>query len=68
MRGSWPRSTSGVPGAQLGIPGLYLVHPEFRGRGIGLELFHAALARHAPGSVGLDGDAASRRTTDARVS
>ena len=37
--------------------GLYLVHPEFRGRGIGLELFRAALARLAPGSVGLDGDA-----------
>jgi len=37
--------------------GLYLVHQEFRGRGIGLELFRAALARLAPGSVGLDGDA-----------
>lgn len=37
--------------------GLYLVHPEFRGRGIGLELFQAALARLAPGGVGLDGDA-----------
>jgi GNAT superfamily N-acetyltransferase len=37
--------------------GLYLVHPEYRGRGIGLELFRAALARLAPRSVGLDGDA-----------
>jgi GNAT superfamily N-acetyltransferase len=37
--------------------GLYLVRAEFRGRGIGLELFRAALARLAPRSVGLDGDA-----------
>jgi len=37
--------------------GLYLVHPDFRGRGIGLALFQEALARLAPGSVGLDGDA-----------
>jgi len=37
--------------------GLYLVHPEFRGRGIGLELFRAALARLGPGCLGLDGDA-----------
>jgi len=37
--------------------GLYLVHPEFRGRGIGLELFQAALSRLMPRSVGLDGDA-----------
>ncbi len=43
--------------ASHGWIGLYLVHPEFRGRGIGLALFRAALARHAPGSVGLDGDA-----------
>jgi GNAT superfamily N-acetyltransferase len=37
--------------------GLYLVHPAFRGRGLGLELFRAGLARLAPRSVGLDGDA-----------
>ena len=36
--------------------GLYLVHAAFRGRGIGLELFRAALAQLAPRSVGLDGD------------
>ncbi len=42
--------------ASHGWIGLYLVHPEFRGLGIGLALFRAALARLAPGSVGLDGD------------
>jgi GNAT superfamily N-acetyltransferase len=36
--------------------GLYLVHQEFRGRGIGLQLFRTALERLAPRSVGLDGD------------
>jgi GNAT superfamily N-acetyltransferase len=37
--------------------GLYIVHRDFRGRGIGLELFASALERLAPRVVGLDGDA-----------
>jgi hypothetical protein len=37
--------------------GMYIVDQAYRGRGIGLQLFDAALERLAPGSVGLDGDA-----------
>ena len=40
----------------FGWIGVYLVDPDFRGRGIGLALFGAALDRLEPRSVGLDGD------------
>lgn len=40
----------------FGWIGVYLVEREFRGRGIGLALFVAALDRLEPRSVGLDGD------------
>lgn len=35
--------------------GLYIVHPEHRGRGLGLQLWKAGLARLAGRTVGLDG-------------
>jgi GNAT superfamily N-acetyltransferase len=46
--------------ATCGWIGLYLVAAAWRGRGIGLTLFRAALARLEPGSIGLDGDASQR--------
>ncbi|MGZ4132152.1 MAG: GNAT family N-acetyltransferase [Actinomycetota bacterium] len=44
----------------FGWIGLYLVDPEYRGRGIGVDLFGHALARLEPGVVGLDGDPAQQ--------
>ena len=39
----------------FGFLGFYIVRPEFRGRGHGLALWRAAMARLQPGVVGLDG-------------
>ncbi|MBF0437433.1 MAG: GNAT family N-acetyltransferase [Magnetococcales bacterium] len=39
----------------FGFLGFYIVHPEFRGRGHGMKLWHAALSRLAQRNVGLDG-------------
>ena len=40
---------------RYGFVGLYIVRPEFRGRGYGLQLWRAALARLDGHNVGLDG-------------
>ena len=45
---------------RFGWVGVYLVDPDHRGRGIGLALFHRALERLEPRSVGLDGDPAQQ--------
>ncbi|WP_369407806.1 GNAT family N-acetyltransferase [Roseomonas rosulenta] len=42
-------------GAGFGFLGFYIVRPGHRGRGHGLALWRAAMARLAPGTVGLDG-------------
>ena len=42
-------------GGRFGFIGLYIVRPAFRGRGFGLRLWQAALARLAKHNVGLDG-------------
>jgi len=42
-------------GNDVGFLGLYICQPEHRGRGVGLALFQAAIARLAPGITGLDG-------------
>lgn len=42
-------------GASLGFIGLYIVRPEFRGRGYGLKLWDEAMASLAGRNVGLDG-------------
>ncbi|MBF0415790.1 MAG: GNAT family N-acetyltransferase [Magnetococcales bacterium] len=39
----------------FGFLGFYIVHPEFRGCGHGLNLWHVALSRLAQRNVGLDG-------------
>jgi ribosomal protein S18 acetylase RimI-like enzyme len=41
--------------ASFGFVGQYIVKPEFRGRGLGLRLWSAGLARLAGCNVGLDG-------------
>jgi ribosomal protein S18 acetylase RimI-like enzyme len=49
-------SVSAVPyGADFGFLGLYIVRPEFRGRGFGLKLWRAALDYLGDRIVGLDG-------------
>jgi ribosomal protein S18 acetylase RimI-like enzyme len=40
---------------KFGFLGLYIVKPEFRGRGYGMQLWQAGLARLANRTVGLDG-------------
>lgn len=42
-------------GGRNGFVGLYIVRPEFRGRGYGLRLWQAAMARLQGHNVGLDG-------------
>lgn len=42
-------------GEGFGFLGFYIVRPEHRGQGHGLALWQAAMARLAPGIVGLDG-------------
>ena len=42
-------------GGRYGFIGLYIVRPEFRGRGYGLRLWQAAIARLAGHNIGLDG-------------
>jgi hypothetical protein len=42
-------------GDGFGFLGFYIVRPGHRGRGHGLALWNAAMARLAPGTVGLDG-------------
>ncbi len=42
-------------GSRFGFLGLYIVRPEFRGRGFGLKLWRAALNRLGDRIVGLDG-------------
>ena len=41
--------------ARFGFLGLYIVRPEFRGRGFGLELWRAAMRHLGERNVGLDG-------------
>jgi GNAT superfamily N-acetyltransferase len=42
-------------GGEFGFIGLYIVRPEFRGRGFGMRLWRAAMDRLAGMNVGLDG-------------
>ena len=42
-------------GSAYGFIGLYIVRPEYRGRGFGLELWNAAMSRLRGRNVGLDG-------------
>ena len=42
-------------GDEFGFIGLYIVLPEFRGRGCGMQLWRAAIERLAGRNVGLDG-------------
>ena len=42
-------------GSEFGFIGLYIVRPEFRGRGFGIQLWQAAMERLAGRNVGLDG-------------
>src|SRR5262249_12906669 len=41
--------------ASFGFVGLYIVHPEFRGRGYGLQTWRAGMAHLGTRNVGLDG-------------
>jgi hypothetical protein len=42
-------------GATFGFIGLYIVNPGWRGRGVGMQVWKAALARLAGRTIGLDG-------------
>lgn len=42
-------------GDEFGFIGLYIVLPEFRGRGFGIQLWRAAMERLAGRNIGLDG-------------
>ncbi len=42
-------------GASFGFIGLYIVKPSYRGRGYGLQLWNAGIARLAGRTIGLDG-------------
>lgn len=42
-------------GSEFGFIGLYIVLPEFRGRGFGIQLWRAGMERLAGRNVGLDG-------------
>src|SRR4030095_16247595 len=46
---------------RYGFVGLYIVRPEFRGRGYGLRLWQAAIARLAGHNIGLDGVVAQQK-------
>lgn len=41
--------------AQFSFLGLYIVQPAHRGKGLGLKLWHEAIARHGTKLIGLDG-------------
>lgn len=47
-------------GAAFGFLGLYIMQPEFRGRGFGMTLWRAGMKRLAGRNVGLDGVAAQQ--------
>src|SRR5262245_33432734 len=42
-------------GADFGFLGFYIAHPSARGRGYGLEIWRAGMARLAGRTIGLDG-------------
>ena len=42
-------------GSEFGFIGLYIVRPEFRGRGFGIQLWRAAMERLVGRNIGLDG-------------
>jgi len=42
-------------GAAFGFLGFYIVHPEHRGRGYGMQLWNAGMARLGERTIGLDG-------------
>lgn len=46
---------------QYGFLGLYIVKPQFRGKGFGLQLWNAAMAHMGGRNVGLDGVVAQQR-------
>ena len=49
-------SLSGVAyGAGFGFMGLYIVRPQFRGRGFGLQLWHQVMSYLGARNIGLDG-------------
>ena len=47
-------------GSRFGFLGLHIVQPAFRGRGYGLRLWNAGMARLAGRCIGLDGVAAQQ--------
>ncbi len=42
-------------GSEFGFIGFYLCHPDFRGRGFGLQTWHAGMAHLGERTIGLDG-------------
>src|SRR5262245_9939072 len=46
---------------RFGFLGLYIVRPEFRGRGFGMQLWRAAMQRLAGHNIGLDGVVAQQQ-------
>ena len=50
-------------GADYAFLGLYIVRPEYRGRGYGKAIWDAGIVSAGGRSIGLDGVPASRRTT-----
>lgn len=42
-------------GADYGFLGFYIVHPKYRGKGFGLQIWNAGMARLAGRTIGLDG-------------
>ncbi len=42
-------------GASFGFIGLYICHPDYRGRGFGMRVWQAGMARLAGRTIGLDG-------------
>lgn len=57
LLGEGPIATISVVryGQHFGFLGFYIVKPEYRGKGYGLQIWHAGLARLAGRTVGLDG-------------
>jgi ribosomal protein S18 acetylase RimI-like enzyme len=53
-------------GADFGFLGLYIVRPEFRGRGFGVKLWRAALDHLGDRIVGLDGVVAQQELPQIR--
>ena len=54
-------------GDGFGFIGLYIVKPEFRGKGLGMRLWEAGMAYLGDRNIGLDGVVASRPIIAARV-